>query len=149
MREQLTDAARRALDAAQAQARALNQDFVGTEHLLLGVLDDHASDAGKLLAASKIKPNELRHRLMDMLPKGEKPPIVSGPLPLSPKAQHVLNTALVKAGNGRLGRVPTRLLLLALLNESGTGVTESFRGVGADIDHLKQSLHTTPPEPEA
>jgi ATP-dependent Clp protease ATP-binding subunit ClpC len=148
MREQLTDAARRALDAAQLRARDLNQDFVGTEHLLLGVLDDHDSDAGKLLAACKIKPNELRHRLLGMLPKGEKPPIVSGPLPLSPKAQHVLNAALVKAGNGRLGRVPTRLLLLALLNESGTGVTDSFRGVGADLDHLKKTLQTTPAESE-
>jgi ATP-dependent Clp protease ATP-binding subunit ClpC len=149
MREHLTEAARRALDAAQTQARELNQDFVGTEHLFLGVLADSGSEAGKLLTASRIKPDELRNRIMAMLPKGERAPIVSGPLPLSPKAQHVLNAALVKAGAGRLGRVPTRLLLLALLNESGTGVVDTFRRAGVDLDHLHTTLLSEPPEAEA
>src|SRR5271170_6956270 len=121
MMEHLSESASRALDAAQFQARDLNQDFVGTEHLLLGVLSDDQSDACKTLARCKVDVAKLVQSLLAMLPKGERPPVVAGPLPLSPKAKHILDAALVAAGAGRVGRVPTRLLLLALLDESGTG----------------------------
>jgi ATP-dependent Clp protease ATP-binding subunit ClpC len=144
MLHRLTHTARAALESAQSEARQLNQEFVGTEHLLLGVLDDAASEASRVLADSRIDASHMRRRVLAVLPKGRQEPMVSGPLPLSPKAQHVLNGAVSAADTGQADLVSTRLLLQALLDESGTAVADSFRGEGADLEHLRRVLAARP-----
>jgi ATP-dependent Clp protease ATP-binding subunit ClpC len=140
MREEFTDRLRLALDKAQDEARGLNQDFVGTEHLLLGLLatDDSEAVAGLRLAGVGL--GELRDRLIDVLPRGAESPVVTGSLPLSPKARRVINTALVNAQSAGLPRVSSRLLLVSLLEDCETVVRSVMRGVGADLDHLQRVL---------
>jgi ATP-dependent Clp protease ATP-binding subunit ClpC len=140
MREEFTDRLRLALDKAQDEARGLNQDFVGTEHLLLGLLatDDSEAVAGLRLAGVGL--GELRDRLIEVLPRGAESPVVTGSLPLSPKARRVINTALVNAQSAGLPRVSSRLLLVSLLEDCETVVRSVMRGVGADLDHLQRVL---------
>lgn len=140
MREEFTTRLRTALDQAQHEARALNQDFVSTEHLLLGLLRTDDSEAYAGLKLAGVGPEELRGSLLESLPRGEEPPVVTGHLPLSPKARRAVNTALVKAQSTGAPRVSSRLLLLSLLDELETASRESMRAVGTDLDHLQRVL---------
>ena len=141
MREEFTNRLRSALDKAQDEARELNQDFVSTEHLLLGLLggpDDAEAVAGLRLAGVEL--SELRRKLIDALPRGGEPPVVTGSLPLSPKAHRAVNEALVKAQSAGLPRVSSRMLLVSLLEDCEAAVTKALRDAGADLDHLRRVL---------
>lgn len=141
MREEFTNRLRSALDKAQDEARALNQDFVSAEHLLLGLLggaDDAEAVVGLRLAGVGLP--ELRQNLIDALPRGGESPVVTGSLPLSPKARRTINAALVKAQSAGLPRVTSRLLLVSLLEDCEAAVTKALRDAGADLDHLQRLL---------
>src|SRR3954470_19170413 len=140
MREAFTGRLRVALDKAQAEARALNQDFVGTEHLLLGLLATDGAEAVAGLRLGGVDLAELRRRLVTSLPHAAEALNVSGTLPLSPKAQHAVNAALTKAQGAGSPRVSSRLLLVALLDECDTAARAALRESGADIDHLQRVL---------
>ena len=140
MREEFTDRLRRALDKAQDEARGLNQDFVGTEHLLLGLLDGDDSEAVAGLKLAGVGLGELRAKLVDALPRGTESPVVTGSLPLSPKARRVINTALVNAQSAGRPRVSSRSLLVSLLEDCETMVRSVMRDAGADLDHLQRVL---------
>ena len=140
MREAFTDRLRAALDQAQDEARSLNQDFVSTEHLLLGLLhtDDCEAVAGLKLAG--VSPAELHRNLASALPRGEEAPVVTGNLPLSPKARRAINDAVVKAQSTGSPRVSSRLLLVSLLDDSEAVSREAMRDAGTDLDHLQRVL---------
>jgi len=148
MREQLTEHLRQALDQAQDEARALNQEFVGTEHLLLGLLSSHDTEALSGLKLAGVEQDALRKRLTEGLPRPETAPGVTGDLPFSPNAQRVINTALVKAQSAGAPRISTRMLLVALLDECGTLVRPALRQVGADLDHLQRVIQDGSIQPE-
>src|ERR1700721_1028566 len=101
MREAMTGQLRLALETAQAQARQLNQDFVGTEHLLLGLIaanhTSEESEAVRAIRASEINLDELRESLIKALPQGTETPVVTGQLPFSPTAKDAMNAAIVTA----------------------------------------------------
>lgn len=147
MREALTDAFRAALASAQIFARDLNQDFVSTEHLMLGLLGTDG-EAVRTLRAVHAEPEEVRAALLSALTHGEKPPVVTGDLPLSPKAQRIINGAIVKAQAMRESRVSTRFLLLSLLDESTSASHEALKKSGADLDALQPKLAEKPASPE-
>ena len=142
MREALTQQLSQALAQAQQEARALNQEFVGTEHLLLGLLsagdDDTEALAGLKLAG--VERDALRKRVTESLPRAERSPGITGDLPLSPNAQRAINVAVTKAQSLGSPRVSTRMLLGALLDECQTLVRPAMRAVGADLDHLQRVL---------
>jgi ATP-dependent Clp protease ATP-binding subunit ClpC len=148
MREALTDAFRLALQSAQSSARELNQDFVGTEHLMLGLLGTDA-EASRTMRAAHGDPEQVKSALSAALPRGEEAPVVTGDLPLSPKAQRIVNGAIVKAQAMRETRVSTRFLLLSLLDEPDTAVREAMNKAGADIETLQRKLAEKPATPEA
>ncbi|MDB5303911.1 MAG: clpC [Phycisphaerales bacterium] len=149
MREALTGQMRLALENAQNAARQLNQDFVGTEHLLLGVLDCEAGEAVWTLRAHEIPVAELRRRLLQRLPTGAEAPVVTGNLPLSPRATRIVNAAQVLAQRLHEPLVSTRLALLAFLEEPESGVRQAFLDSGADLDELMRVLSEKPCEAEA
>lgn len=140
MREEFTAQLKLALDNAQAEARQLNQDFVSTEHLLLGLLAVEDSEAVAGLQLGGVELEALRRKLTDALPRGGEPPVVTGSLPLSPQARRVINNALVKAQTGSASHVSSRMLLTSLLEDGDTIVRSSMRDVGADLDHLQRVL---------
>jgi ATP-dependent Clp protease ATP-binding subunit ClpC len=153
MHEAMTEQLRRVLDAAQLQARQLNQDFVGTEHLLLGMLSaSHASDgeseAVAALRRGEISLDELREHLVDALPRCTEAPVVTGSLPLSPKARRAVNAALVAAQSSHQPRVSTRLMLRALLEDPESEIQASLRACGVNLDRLQSVLAEPSQHPE-
>jgi ATP-dependent Clp protease ATP-binding subunit ClpC len=144
MRQNLSETLRGMLAEAQKEARLLNQDFVSTEHLLLGVVRCDTCEAARALRAAEVDVGELRAALMHVLPRGKEDPVVTGDLPLSPKAQRVINNAIVKAQSLREKQVTTRLVVLALLDEQDTALRRAFREAGADMDLLTRKLAERP-----
>jgi ATP-dependent Clp protease ATP-binding subunit ClpC len=125
---------------AQQEARRLNQDFVGTEHLAMALLDLDDSEAGRILAQMNVESGYVRNQLQHMLPSGKEPPVVSGNLPMSPKSQRLVTNAIVTAQAAGQGKVSTRFLLAALLAEASGIVCETFRRSGADAPELAKAL---------
>jgi len=149
MREELTETFRRALEAAQTAARELNQDFVGTEHLMLGLLATGDSEAARAMRNAHADPAQVASALRASLPTSDEDPVVTGDLPLSPKAQRLVNGAIVKAQAMRETRVSTRFLLLSLLDDPQTAVRQALDKAGADVDALPPKLAEKPSTPEA
>jgi ATP-dependent Clp protease ATP-binding subunit ClpC len=126
--------------AAQQEARQLNQDFVGTEHLAMALLDADDSEAGRVLRVMNVESGYIRNALAHALPAGKDPPVVTGDLPMSPKSQRLVSGAIVAAQAAGRGRVSTRFLLAALLAEAAGVVCESFRRAGVDAAELVKAL---------
>ncbi len=148
MHEDLTQSLRQSLDAAQAAARDLHQDFVSTEHLMLGLLATD-SDALRALRSAHAEPQALKSALLAKLPHSQPPLVVTGDLPLSPKAQRVINGAIVTAQVLRESHVSTRFLLKSLLDEPQSIIRQSLKSAGVDIDALLPSLDKKPTAPES
>lgn len=143
MRETLTESVKQSLAAAQTAARSLNQDFVGTEHLMLGLLGTDA-DASRVLRALHATPADLQSSIMSALPKGADAPVVTGDLSLSPKSQRVFNGAIVKAQAMHERQVSTRCLLLSLLDDLPETVRKSLSRAGVDPHELAAKLTEKP-----
>lgn len=144
MREAFTDTLRKTLQRAQHEARKHNQEFVGTEHLFLSVIECEDCEAERVLRLQHLNPAELRSAVMHDLPTGTNVPVITGELPLSPKAQRVINSAIVKAQALREPRISTRFLLLSLFDEGHTLIRSAIRAAGGDINQLRQALVESP-----
>ena len=135
MRLGFTETLSAALVHADEQARQLGQDFVGTEHILLGILASKNGDAFRALQA-ETDVAQLLPAIREALHKTGEQPLVTGRLPLSPKAQRAVNTAVSKAQSASQAAVSTRFMLLALLEEPESAVGELLADGGADLDEL-------------
>jgi|SRR5947207_9391878 len=148
MLQPLTDIAKKVFEQAQAEARGLNQEFVGTEHLLLAILAQSGTNTSRLLRQYHVDKDALVSQIRSILPYSETPPVVTGALPLSPKAQRVVNSAVVMARSLREATVSTRLLLLALLEDARTSTLRSMKETGVDVEGLLRALSEKPTDVE-
>jgi ATP-dependent Clp protease ATP-binding subunit ClpC len=148
MQPPLTECARKVLDQAQAEARALNQEFVGTEHLLLALMKSQGCQASRIMRAQHIDRDAVRSDLLAVMPYSENTPVVTGALPMSPKAQRSINSAIVMSRSLREPKVSTRILTLALLEDQGTAFVSALKQSGADVDQLRRALAEKPAEAE-
>jgi ATP-dependent Clp protease ATP-binding subunit ClpC len=139
MRLGFTETFSAALLRADEQARRHGQDFVGTEHLLLGILTGKAGDAFKALQA-ETEVEQLLPNLTRALAKSDEPVLVTGRLPLSPKGQRAINSAISTAQAAGQTVVSTRFLLLSLLEEPESAVGQIIAASGADLDELRGLL---------
>ena len=148
MQPQLTDSTRKVLDQAQTEARNLNQEFVGTEHLLLGMLGCHNCHVSRVLRQHHVDREAVRTQLLTVLGYAEENPNVTGNLPLSPKAQRAVNAAVVMSRSLREPKVSTRVLMLALMDEPKTVFVHALRETGVDVESLVRALGEKPTEDE-
>ncbi|MGD0463501.1 MAG: Clp protease N-terminal domain-containing protein [Tepidisphaeraceae bacterium] len=139
MRLDFTKALSAALLLADEQARQLGQEFVGTEHLLLGIVAGKSGDAYRALEM-ETNIEQLLPALKRALPKAAEPPLVTGRLPLSPKAQRAINTAVSLAQVASLPSVSTRFVLLALLADRESAIGQLLGESGADLEELRGVL---------
>lgn len=118
MYDRFTDSAKRAIIDAQERARTLRHGYIGSEHLLLGLLDGHPCPATHVLTALGISPEELRERLLAELEPG--PQTEMGHMPFTPAAKKALELALRCAVALSIDYVGTEHLLLGIARE-GSG----------------------------
>ena len=144
-----TDTLTKVIANAQTEARRLNQDFIGTEHLALALLDQDDSEAGRILAQMNVESGYVRNALAHAIPAGDKPPVVTGKLPMSPRAQRLVTNSIVAAQAAGKQKIATRFLLAALIAEASGVVCEVFRRSGADGTELAKALRERDVAPEA
>ena len=94
MFERFTDRARRVVALAQREARKLGHDCIGTEHILLGLIDEGAGVATTALTSMGINLDEMRQAVLDSIGRGAEPPPESGHIPFTPGAKKVLELSL-------------------------------------------------------
>lgn len=148
MREGFTRTLRQVMTFAQQEARDRRQEFVGTEHLFIAVLRCRECEAEWVLNHVGLEPAKLKDYVARQLPRGEDPPVITGDLPMSPKAQRIVNAAIVKAQTLREERISTRFLLLSLVDEAGSLIRESLENNGGDVNVLRRELVDSPHEEE-
>jgi ATP-dependent Clp protease ATP-binding subunit ClpA len=136
----LTGTLAKTIANAQLEARRLNQDFISTEHLALALLDLDDSEAGRVLAQMNVQAGYVRNALVHALPAGKEAPVVTGMLPMSPKAQRLLTHAIVAAQAAGKTKVSTSTMLATLLAETSGVVCEAFRRSGAEGSELVKAL---------
>src|SRR5258708_5309187 len=125
--DRFTERARTVMQLAQEEAQRLQHNYIGTEHLLLGLLREREGVAGKVLTSMRIDLDQARQAVEGIVGRGEH--LVSGEIPLTPRAKKVVELAVDEARRLRHSYLGTEHLLLGLLREGqgiGAGVLESF-----------------------
>jgi ATP-dependent Clp protease ATP-binding subunit ClpC len=135
MFERFTNQSRRVVVLAQEEARMLDHNYIGTEHLLLGLLHEGRGSAARALAAMDVTLQAVRDQVVEIIGRGQAQP--SGHIPFTPRAKKSLELSLREAlqlGDGYIG---TGHLLLGLIHQ-GDGVAVQILGnLGADLKDLR------------
>ncbi|MGH3720334.1 MAG: Clp protease N-terminal domain-containing protein [Pseudonocardiaceae bacterium] len=134
-----TSGARQAVVLAQEQARLLRHDYLGTEHLLLGVLAEGEGIGAQALAAAGITLDDARSRIEEMTGCGQTTP--SGRTPFTRRAKKVLELALREALHLGVNHLGTEHILLALLREGEGVAVQVLLDAGAHPDQLRATVH--------
>lgn len=132
MFERFTDRARRVVVNAQEEARALNHNFIGTEHLMLGLLRDEEGVAAEALDRLNIKLGDFRDEVKHVVGTGPEP--VKGHIPFTPAGKKVLERSLREALQLGHNYIGTEHILLALVHGDGRGVEMLARQLVMDGD---------------
>ena len=139
MFERFTDRARRVIVLAQEEARTLKHKYLGTEHILLGLIREGEGVAAKALEALEISLDDVRVQVIDIIGEGNEAP--SGHIPFTPRAKKVLEYALregLQLGHSYIG---TEHLLLGLLREQDGVAAKVLVKLGADLPRVRQQVN--------
>ena len=139
MFERFTDRARRVVTLAQREARQLGHDCIGTEHLLLGLIDEGAGVATTALTSMGINLDEMRQAVLDSIGRAAEPPPESGHIPFTPGAKKVLELSLREANQLGHNYIGTEHILLGLIREGG-GAAQLLAAAGVDHDRARQQV---------
>jgi len=136
--ERFTDRARRVLVLAQEEARLLNHSFIGTEHILLGLIHEGDGLAAKALEALHISLEAVRERVEETIgPAGSAP---TGSPPFTPRAKKVLELSLREALQLGHNYIGTEHMLLGLVREGEGVAAQVLRSLGADLAAVRQQV---------
>ena len=138
MFERFTDRARRVVVLAQEEARMLNHNYIGTEHILLGLIHEGEGVAAKALESLGISLEAVRAQVQEIIGEGQQAP--SGHIPFTPRAKKVLELSLREALQLGHNYIGTEHILLGLIRE-GEGVAAQVLGkLGADLNRVRQQV---------
>jgi ATP-dependent Clp protease ATP-binding subunit ClpC len=139
MFERFTDRARRVVVQAQAEARRLEHDHIGPEHILLGLIDDGIGGvAAKALEALGISVEAVRRRVEDIIGRGERAP--SGHIPFTPQAKGLLSLALEESRALGHDYIGTEHILLGLIRGGDDVAARVLAELGADLDGVREQV---------
>jgi ATP-dependent Clp protease ATP-binding subunit ClpA len=138
MFERFTDRARRVVVLAQEEARMLNHNYIGTEHILLGLIHEGDGSAAKALELLGISLGAVRQEVEEIIGHGKQAP--SGHIPFTPRAKRVLELSLREALQLGHNYIGTEHILLGLIRE-GEGVAALvLTRLGADLERVRQQV---------
>jgi ATP-dependent Clp protease ATP-binding subunit ClpC len=144
--ERFTERAREVVVLAQDEARALKHNYIGTEHLLLGLLREENGLAARVLAGLDVDVEDVRSRIVRMIGRGHG--ALTGQIPFTPRAKRVLELALREALSLGHGYIGTEHILLGLVRE-GEGVANGILSdLGADGETIWNEVNRVLGAPE-
>jgi ATP-dependent Clp protease ATP-binding subunit ClpC len=138
MFERFTDRARRVVVQAQSEARALGHDYIGTEHLLLGLLGEGSGLGAKALETLGVSADALRARVVGVIGTGDHES--SAHIPFTPQAKQVLKLSLDEAKQFGHHYIGTEHLLLGLIQEIDGVAARALADAGADLDRVRAEV---------
>ena len=138
MFERFTDRARRVVVLAQEEARLLNHNYIGTEHILLGLIHEGEGVAAKALESLGISLEKVRQQVEEIIGAGQSPP--SGHIPFTPRAKKVLELSLREALQLGHNYVGTEHILLGLIREGEGVAAQVLVKLGADLGRVRQQV---------
>ena len=138
MFERFTERARRAVVLAQEEARKLDHGYIGTEHLLLGLIREGEGVAAKALESLGISLKTVREQVVARVGRGQRPP--SGHIPFTERAKRVLELSLRESGQLGHRYIGTEHVLLAIVREGDGIAAQVLTGLGADLDRVRQQV---------
>jgi len=138
MFERFTDRARRVVVLAQEEARMLNHNYIGTEHILLGLIHEGEGVAAKALESLGISLEAVRQQVEEIIGQGQQAP--SGHIPFTPRAKKVLELSLREALQLGHNYIGTEHILLGLIREGEGVAAQVLVRLGADLDRVSQQV---------
>jgi len=138
MFERFTDRARRVVVLAQEEARMLNHNYIGTEHILLGLIHEGEGVAAKALESLDISLEAVRGQVEDIIGQGQQAP--SGHIPFTPRAKKVLELSLREALQLGHNYIGTEHILLGLIREGEGVAAQVLVKLGADLNRVRQQV---------
>ena len=138
MFERFTDRARRVVVLAQEESRLLNHNYIGTEHILLGLIHEGQGVAAKALEAMDVSLEEVRSTVQEMIGQGEAES--SGHIPFTPRAKKVLELSLREALQLGHNYIGTEHILLGLVREGEGVAAQVLVKLGADLNRVRQQV---------
>ena len=138
MFERFTDRARRVVVLAQEEARLLNHSYIGTEHILLGLIHEGEGVAAKALESLGISLEAVRNQVQDIIGQGGSSP--SGHIPFTPRAKKVLELSLREALQLGHNYIGTEHILLGLIREGEGVAAQVLVKLGADLSRVRQQV---------
>jgi ATP-dependent Clp protease ATP-binding subunit ClpC len=138
MFERFTDRARRVVVLAQEEARLLNHNYIGTEHILLGLIHEGEGVAAKALESLGISLDAARAQVKETVGQGLRAP--TGHIPFTPRAKQVLEGSLREALQLGHDSIGTEHILLGIFREGEGVAAQVLAGFGADYAQVREQV---------
>ena len=138
MFQRFSDRARRVVVLAQEEARMLNHNYIGTEHLLLGLIQEGEGVAAKALESIGISLEAVRNQVEEIIGRGSSAP--TGHIPFTPRAKKVLELSLREALQLGHNYIGTEHILLGLIREGEGVAAQVLTKLGADLDRVRNQV---------
>jgi ATP-dependent Clp protease ATP-binding subunit ClpC len=138
MFERFTDRARRVVALAKEEAKRLKHSYIGTEHILLGLLREGEGVAAKALESLGISLDAVRQQVEEIIGQGQQEP--SGHIPFTPRAKKVLELSLRESEQLGHDHIGTEHILLGLLREGDGVAAQVLVKLGADLSRVRQQV---------
>jgi ATP-dependent Clp protease ATP-binding subunit ClpC len=136
--ERFTDRARRVVVLAQEEARLLNHNYIGTEHILLGLIHEGEGVAARALEGMGISLESVRSQVVEIIGQGAQAP--SGHIPFTPRAKKVLELSLREALQLGHNYIGTEHILLGLIREGEGVAAQVLQKLGAELHKVRQTV---------
>ncbi|MGI5952293.1 MAG: Clp protease N-terminal domain-containing protein, partial [Brooklawnia sp.] len=138
MFERFTDRARRVVVLAQDEAKMLNHNYIGTEHILLGLIHEGEGVAAKALEQMGISLEAVREQVEEIIGHGQTQP--TGHIPFTPRAKKVLELSLREALQMNHSYIGTEHILLGLIREGEGVAAQVLIKLGADLNRVRNTV---------
>jgi ATP-dependent Clp protease ATP-binding subunit ClpC len=136
--QRFSDSARRVVVLAQEEARKLNHNYIGTEHLLLGLIQEGEGVAAKALESVQVNIDAVRGQVVEIIGRGSSPP--SGHIPFTPRAKKVLELSLREALQLGHNYIGTEHILLGIIREGEGVAAKVLVKLGIDLERLRNQV---------
>jgi ATP-dependent Clp protease ATP-binding subunit ClpC len=138
--EKLTERARKVIGLARQEAQRLNSEVIGTEHILLGIIQEGGAAAVKVLNNLSVDLKRIRQEIEKLITPSTSPTVTLGQLPFSPGAKHVIELAVEAAGQVGHNVVGTEHYLLGLLKENQSIAAQVLTKLGLQFDQVRDMV---------
>ncbi|MCA9323116.1 MAG: NDP-hexose 4-ketoreductase, partial [Planctomycetes bacterium] len=139
MFDRFTDRARKVMGLARQEAQRLNHEYIGTEHILLGLVQEGSGVAANVLKNLDIDLRKVRSEVEKLVKTGPSM-VTMGQLPFTPRAKKVLELALEEASNLGHNYIGTEHILLGLIKEQDGKAAKVLTNLGVQLDSVRSEI---------